>query len=86
MVETILDVCAGNGLNARYGTEVGRPDEPTSWVADISRTTALTGWRPQNDLRSGVERMWSWFQDLSVRETMNPRSPSLAAKHELSNR
>jgi nucleoside-diphosphate-sugar epimerase len=60
MVETIVAVCAGGRLRPQFGAEPLRPDEPTQWVADIEETTALTGWRPRYDLRSGVERLWAW--------------------------
>lgn len=60
MVETIVDVCSGGRLAAEYGGEPLRPDEPTSWVGSIERTTQLTDWRPRYDLRAGVERTWAW--------------------------
>jgi nucleoside-diphosphate-sugar epimerase len=60
MVETIVAVCGGK--TPLYGAEPLRADEPTVWQADIERTTALTGWRPRVELRTGVERMWQWFR------------------------
>jgi nucleoside-diphosphate-sugar epimerase len=62
MVETVLEICAGSSSSADYGACPERPDEPAIWVADIAETTALTGWRPQYDLRSGIARTWEWFQ------------------------
>jgi nucleoside-diphosphate-sugar epimerase len=59
IVDTIIAVC-GNGLEAHYGAIPNRPGEPKTWVADITRTTELTGWRPRHSLRSGVEAMWAW--------------------------
>src|SRR6185437_5474071 len=61
MIETIMDVCTGARLTARFGTETTRPGEPAHWLADIGQTTALTGWTPLHDLRAGVERTWAWF-------------------------
>lgn len=58
MVETILDVCGGE---ARFADEPPRADEPRSWVASIEQTTAITGWKPRHDLRSGIEHTWQWF-------------------------
>jgi nucleoside-diphosphate-sugar epimerase len=66
MVETILAVCGGR-LTADFGAEPTRPGEPSTWVSSIERTTALTGWRPRQDLRSGVERMWAWFAATQAR-------------------
>jgi nucleoside-diphosphate-sugar epimerase len=61
MIETIVAVCAGGRIRPEYGSAVLRPDEPTSWVASIEETTALTGWKPRHDLRGGVAAMWKWF-------------------------
>jgi nucleoside-diphosphate-sugar epimerase len=61
MVEMIVDVCGGGRVQAEFGSEPLRPGEPTCWRASIEHTTALTGWRPQHDLRTGVERMWQWY-------------------------
>ena len=61
MVETIVSVC-GSSTNPEFGSEAMRPDEPVSWVANIERTKAITGWSPRYTLRQGVGEMWSWFQ------------------------
>jgi nucleoside-diphosphate-sugar epimerase len=66
MVETIVDVCGVGRLAADFGGEPLRPDEPTSWVGSIDRTTQLTGWRPRHDLRAGVERTWAWRRQLAA--------------------
>jgi UDP-glucose 4-epimerase len=62
MVETIIAVCGGGRVRPEYGAAPTRPDEPSCWVASIDRTRELTGWRPQHDLRAGIERMWAWIQ------------------------
>lgn len=59
LIETVLAVCGGG--RAEYGQAPERADEPTSWVADIRTTSALTGWVPRHDLRSGVEEYWAWY-------------------------
>jgi nucleoside-diphosphate-sugar epimerase len=61
MVDTVVAVCGGGRIATAYGAADVRPDEPTTWVASIERTSALTGWRPRLDLRAGVEQMWAWF-------------------------
>jgi nucleoside-diphosphate-sugar epimerase len=61
MVDTIVAVCGGGKVQAEFGSQPLRPDEPTCWRASIQHTTALTGWRPRHDLRAGIERMWRWF-------------------------
>jgi nucleoside-diphosphate-sugar epimerase len=60
MVETVIAVCGGKP--AEYGAQAMRPDEPAVWQADLTRTTALTGWQPRYDLRAGLEQMWAWFR------------------------
>jgi nucleoside-diphosphate-sugar epimerase len=61
VVETTLEVC-GRSVCPVYGVELLRPGEPYRYLANILRTTVLTGWRPQVDLRSGIERTWQWFR------------------------
>ena len=61
MIETIVAVCGSGRVTPQFGTEPLRPGEPIHWLASIERTTALTGWKPRHDLRSGVESMWRWY-------------------------
>jgi nucleoside-diphosphate-sugar epimerase len=62
MIETIVSVCGQGRVTADFGAEPARPGEPDCWVASIDQTTSLTGWTPLVDLRSGVEKTWSWLQ------------------------
>jgi nucleoside-diphosphate-sugar epimerase len=62
MVELALQVCTGGFLSAEFGADPPRRDEPKEWVADISRTTALTGWRPKVDLEQGLQSTWKWYE------------------------
>jgi nucleoside-diphosphate-sugar epimerase len=62
MIVTIMAVCGEGALQAEFGRRATRSDEPAAWVADITRTTALTGWKPRHDLRAGIERTWSWLK------------------------
>lgn len=68
MVETIVAVCGQGRIIAEFGAEPLRPGEPASWVASIEQTTAMTGWRPRHDLRSGVESMWQWYVETASRK------------------
>jgi nucleoside-diphosphate-sugar epimerase len=61
MVDEIVALCSRGQVPIDYGAHPLRADEPAVWLASIDRTTALTGWRPQYDLRAGIERMWAWF-------------------------
>jgi nucleoside-diphosphate-sugar epimerase len=62
MVEMALRVCSGDRLSAEFGAQCDRPDEPVEWLAQIDRTTAITGWRPLLTLEQGIQRTWDWFQ------------------------
>jgi nucleoside-diphosphate-sugar epimerase len=66
-VETILAVCGRGPEAADFGAVPVRPDDPPCNVADITATTALTGWRPRHDLRAGLERTWAWFRGTAAR-------------------
>lgn len=66
MIETIVAV-SGRRVLPQYGTAQMHPYEPTAWVASIARTTALTGWKPRHDLKSGVSAMWHWHQETWMR-------------------
>jgi nucleoside-diphosphate-sugar epimerase len=61
-VEMMLAVCGGGRVTADFGAEPLRPGEPPVWLADIRRTSALTGWKPRLDLHAGIERTWTWFR------------------------
>jgi nucleoside-diphosphate-sugar epimerase len=63
MVETIIAICGRGKVQALFGSEPVRPDEPASWVANIDETSRLTGWTPVHDLRSGISRMWEWYNN-----------------------
>ncbi|HET6879486.1 MAG TPA: NAD-dependent epimerase/dehydratase family protein [Pirellulales bacterium] len=62
MVELALQVCTGGFLSAEFGAEPQRRDEPKEWLADISRTTALTGWRPRIEPEQGLQSTWKWYE------------------------
>ncbi len=66
MIETIVAV-AGNRVRPQYGTAQMHPYEPTAWVASIEKTTALTGWKPQYDVKRGVQAMWQWHRETGMR-------------------
>lgn len=63
MVELVVRVCAGGRLSAEYGAEPLRADEPAVWLADITHTTHLTGWRPQVSAEDGVRKTWNWYRE-----------------------
>ena len=45
-----------------WGKHVPRPWEPTSWVADISRSKELLQWQANYTLTDGLQRAMQWFR------------------------
>lgn len=67
MIEAIV-AAVGMRVRPQYGTAEMHQYEPEAWLASIQRTTALTGWKPRYDLKSGVREMWKWHQKTWMRE------------------
>jgi nucleoside-diphosphate-sugar epimerase len=65
-VETILAVCGRGRGHAVFDTASVRSDDLTSNLGDITRTTAVTGWRPRYDFRGGIERLWAWCNRTAI--------------------
>jgi CDP-paratose 2-epimerase len=51
------------GVPVEVRHEAWRAADQKYYVSDTSRFTALTGWRPQVDVRQGVERLCRWLKD-----------------------
>ena len=78
MVELMLRVCTGGQLSADFGARPSRSDEPAEWVADITRTTALTGWRPLLSPEEGIQKTWNWYRATAAEDGLpspSRRSP-----------
>jgi CDP-paratose 2-epimerase len=52
----------GAPATVRYAPE--RAGDQRYYVADTSRFTAATGWRPEVDAREGIERLFRWLEDV----------------------
>jgi nucleoside-diphosphate-sugar epimerase len=61
LVEAVIAACPVGHRMPIYGAYPDRPDEPAVWVADVARTSLLTGWTPRVGLAEGARRMWQWF-------------------------
>jgi nucleoside-diphosphate-sugar epimerase len=62
LIETVVAV-SGSKVVPAFAAEALRPNEPAHYLASIERTTALTGWAPRFDLRTGIEQTWEWFRE-----------------------
>jgi GDP-L-fucose synthase len=60
LAELIAEVVDYQG---RLQFDRGQPDGTPRKLLDCSRLRSL-GWAPTVDLRSGLERTWSWFRNL----------------------
>jgi nucleoside-diphosphate-sugar epimerase len=56
-----------SGVDPQFNILPDRPHEPVR-VANIARTFATLGWRPQVSLREGLRRTIAWYQDELRRE------------------
>lgn len=62
VLATTLCEVVGVPVNLRVMSSP-RPDDPERRCPDIQRIQQLTGWQPQVDLRTGLERTWAAFVD-----------------------
>ena len=66
MVETAVEVMArttGRRIEPAWGAFPDRPDEPSRWCADMTRSADLLGFRPRTDLQTGVARTVAFALD-----------------------
>ena len=54
--------CTGATTRPTYTGGVPPQQEPTTWVADISKARRLLGWEPQYGLEEGVAADIEWFK------------------------
>lgn len=63
---TIRELCtmmsAVTGFAGRIEFDASKPDGTPRKLLDVSRISAL-GWRPQIDLRTGIEQLYSWYRE-----------------------
>lgn len=70
VIGTITEIAGGAEL-IRFGARQAAAHEPPALVASVQRLEALTGWRPQTNLRAGLED--------SVADWKSRRDPSQEA-------
>ena len=66
MVEAAVEVVAattGRRIEPAWGTLPDRPDEPRRWLADMTRSADVLGFRPRTDLHTGVARTVAFALD-----------------------
>jgi CDP-paratose 2-epimerase len=60
LVNLVADL-AGGPPGIRYSS--WRAGDQKYYVSDTSKFCAATGWKPRVDVRSGVERLYRWFEE-----------------------
>lgn len=61
VVELLIDTI-GSGATPSFGSVEDRPMERIR-VADVDRTTSLSGWRPTTPLADGLRRTVDWYRE-----------------------
>lgn len=64
-VETVVKkiiALTGKKVSPRWGGVKNLRLEPTTWVADISKTRKFLKWKPVYNLDSGLEKTVNWFR------------------------
>jgi CDP-paratose 2-epimerase len=57
----MLEHLTGRPLHPRFAD--WRPGDQPVFVADISRARSALGWQPQVDVRTGLQRLYSWVEE-----------------------
>ena len=60
VIQRIVELC-GASVQPRWGAMPRRPNETTTWVADLSKITSSLGWRPATSLDEGLRKTIAWF-------------------------
>lgn len=61
-VAATVEKIAGRVLDLQPGTHPLRPWDRAHWLADITKTERVLGWRPRHTLEQGLEKTYAWFQ------------------------
>jgi nucleoside-diphosphate-sugar epimerase len=59
LVATALKL-SGSDLEPIWGSAAPRPNEPTSWVADMTKAERLLNWKPAFSLEAGLAETLDW--------------------------
>lgn len=57
----MLEQLTGRPLRPRFAP--WRPGDQPVFVADIARASTALGWRPQLDVRTGLQRLYAWVEE-----------------------
>ena len=58
----------GSELEPEYGQVKPNQEEPSHWVADITKAKELLGWEPRYTFEKGLEKTVAWFRELDHKE------------------
>lgn len=57
--------CMGSDLEPVWNSAIPRKNEPSKWVADISKSKSILKWSPKYSLKEGVKKTVGWFNEKS---------------------
>lgn len=60
VVQRIIEL-SGTSVQPRWGAIPLRPNETTTWVADLSKVRTALGWQPTTTLDEGLRKTIAWF-------------------------
>lgn len=60
-VDTIIKITKAR-VTPQWGSAEGRPNEPKTWQADVSKARDLLKWKPKYSLKEGLEKTVEWFK------------------------
>jgi UDP-glucose 4-epimerase len=60
--DVVESICRELGVDAPRFSGTARPGDPSRYIADITRASAL-GWSPQFDLARGLSEYVAWFRE-----------------------
>jgi len=61
-VAAIVKNLTGSGKNALWGATEKKRQEPSMWLADMTKTKKVLGWKPKYKLRDGLRKCVSWYK------------------------
>ncbi len=61
VVEKIVEL-TGTRAKPQWGKLFNPRNEPKTWVADITKSKKMLGWKPRYDLSSGLKKTVEWFR------------------------
>lgn len=63
VIKLITEIAQKNNIRLQIKKETERPFDVNYNVLDSNKLKTETGWEPETDLKSGIEKTWKWLAD-----------------------